>query len=60
MKYQVGDKVFWRSINLDFTGVIEGYNGPFAVVRIVIDQRKLLHQILFMQSLLGRCIGYYV
>lgn len=34
MKYQVGDKVSWRSINLNFTGVVEGYNGPFAVVRI--------------------------
>ena len=34
MKYQVGDKVSWRSINRDFTGVVEGYRGPFAVVRI--------------------------
>lgn len=29
-----GDRVSWQSANKDFTGVVEGYHGPFAVVRI--------------------------
>lgn len=42
MQYQVGDKVSWKSINKDYTGVVEGYHGPFAVVRIDGSGKQIL------------------
>ena len=34
MNYGIGERVSWRGMNRDYTGVVTGYHGPFAVVRI--------------------------
>lgn len=34
MNYKVGERVSWRSINRDFTGVVKGFYKSFAVVAI--------------------------
>lgn len=32
--YKQGERVTWRGINRDYTGVVEGFFGAFAVVRV--------------------------
>ena len=32
--YSIGQQVSWRGINRDYTGVIVGFFGPYAIARI--------------------------
>ena len=32
--YKQGERVTWRGINRDYTGVVDGFFGAFAVVRV--------------------------
>lgn len=32
--YKQGERVFWKAINRDYSGVVVGFHGPFAIVRI--------------------------
>lgn len=44
MMYQIGDKASWRSVNRDYTGVIVGFHGNFAIARINGSGKSVLLQ----------------
>ena len=44
MRYSIGDRVSWRSLNRDYTGEITGYHGPFAIARIDGSTKSVLLQ----------------
>lgn len=40
--YKIGDTATWRGINREYTGVIVGFHGPFAVARMDGSARVVL------------------
>ena len=40
--YKIGDTATWRGINREYTGVIVGFHGPFAVARMDGSARSVL------------------
>lgn len=42
--YSIGQQVSWRGINRDYTGVIVGFFGPYAIARIDGTGKSMLLQ----------------
>ena len=41
--YKQGDRVFWKAINRNYSGVVVGFHGPFAIVRIDNSNKVILY-----------------